>query len=73
MVVPKLIHPIPPAITSPELSPERHVEDTWMQVTSRGVCTLTKESGLSAVMLVIFVVIMWATDHFSLFCFIGFE
>ena len=33
MVVPKLIHPIPPAISSPETSPERHMEDTWMQVT----------------------------------------
>ncbi|KAI4368683.1 hypothetical protein MLD38_017213 [Melastoma candidum] len=29
VVVPKLIHPLPPA--SPEASPERHVEDTWMQ------------------------------------------
>lgn len=32
MVVPKLIHPLPPAITSPETSPERHIDDTWMQV-----------------------------------------
>jgi hypothetical protein len=32
VVVPKLIHPLPPAITSPESSPERHLEDTWMQV-----------------------------------------
>ncbi|KAG7023796.1 Serine/threonine-protein phosphatase BSL2 [Cucurbita argyrosperma subsp. argyrosperma] len=31
VVVPKLIHPIPPAITSPEMSLERHTEDTWMQ------------------------------------------
>ncbi|KAJ4826808.1 Serine/threonine-protein phosphatase bsl3 [Turnera subulata] len=31
VVVPKLIHPLPPAITSPEASPERHIEDTWMQ------------------------------------------
>ncbi|XP_022930917.1 serine/threonine-protein phosphatase BSL3-like [Cucurbita moschata] len=31
VVVPKLIHPIPPAISSPETSPERHMEDTWMQ------------------------------------------
>ena len=30
-VVPKLIHPLPPAITSPEASPD-HIEDTWMQV-----------------------------------------
>ncbi|GMI92277.1 BRI1 suppressor 1 (BSU1)-like 2 [Hibiscus trionum] len=29
VVVPKLIHPIPPA--SPEASPERHIDDTWMQ------------------------------------------
>lgn len=34
VVVPKLIHPLPPAITSPETSPERHIEDTWMQVQS---------------------------------------
>lgn len=32
MVVPKLIHPLPPAISSPETSPERQIEDTWMQV-----------------------------------------
>ncbi|PWA45797.1 Kelch repeat type 2 [Artemisia annua] len=31
VVVPKLIHPLPPAISSPETSPERHTEDTWMQ------------------------------------------
>ncbi|XP_072951204.1 serine/threonine-protein phosphatase BSL2 homolog isoform X1 [Typha angustifolia] len=31
VVVPKLIHPLPPAINSPEASPERHIEDTWMQ------------------------------------------
>ncbi|EEE65895.1 hypothetical protein OsJ_21718 [Oryza sativa Japonica Group] len=31
VVVPKLIHPLPPAITSPETSPEHHLEDTWMQ------------------------------------------
>ncbi|KAL6506501.1 Serine/threonine-protein phosphatase bsl2 [Orobanche gracilis] len=31
VVVPKLIHPLPPAISSPETSPERHLEDTWMQ------------------------------------------
>ena len=32
VVVPKLIHPLPPAITSPETSPDQ-IEDTWMQVT----------------------------------------
>lgn len=32
VVVPKLIHPLPPAISSPETSPEHHIEDTWMQV-----------------------------------------
>jgi protein phosphatase len=32
VVVPKLIHPLPPAITSLETSPEHHIEDTWMQV-----------------------------------------
>ncbi|KAL5999222.1 Serine/threonine-protein phosphatase bsl3 [Asimina triloba] len=31
VVVPKLIHPFPPAIVSPDTSPERHIEDTWMQ------------------------------------------
>ncbi|KAL5720658.1 Serine/threonine-protein phosphatase bsl2 [Ranunculus cassubicifolius] len=31
VVVPKLIHPLPPALTSPETSPEHHVEDSWMQ------------------------------------------
>ncbi|PPD71748.1 hypothetical protein GOBAR_DD31350 [Gossypium barbadense] len=32
VVVPKLIHPLPPAMSSPEASSERHIEDTWMQV-----------------------------------------
>lgn len=32
VVVPKLIHPLPPAINSAENSPERHMDDTWMQV-----------------------------------------
>ncbi|THU68322.1 hypothetical protein C4D60_Mb08t02700 [Musa balbisiana] len=31
VVVPKLIHPLPPAISSPDASPEHHTEDTWMQ------------------------------------------
>uniref|UniRef100_A0A5B7A7N5 Serine/threonine-protein phosphatase n=1 Tax=Davidia involucrata TaxID=16924 RepID=A0A5B7A7N5_DAVIN len=31
VVVPKLIHPLPPALSSPEASPDRHIEDTWMQ------------------------------------------
>ncbi|CAL9066782.1 unnamed protein product [Musa banksii] len=31
VVVPKLIHPLPPAVSSPEASPEHHIEDTWMQ------------------------------------------
>ncbi|KAJ7571101.1 hypothetical protein O6H91_01G148500 [Diphasiastrum complanatum] len=31
VVVPKLIHPLPPAATSPESSPEHQFEDTWMQ------------------------------------------
>ncbi|KAE8727191.1 Serine/threonine-protein phosphatase BSL2 [Hibiscus syriacus] len=31
VVVPKLIHPLPPAMSLPEASPERHIEDTWMQ------------------------------------------
>ncbi|KAG6532083.1 hypothetical protein ZIOFF_005921 [Zingiber officinale] len=35
VVVPKLIHPLPPAFHSPETSPERHIEDTWMQVLLR--------------------------------------
>lgn len=32
VVVPKLIHPLPPALSSPEASTECHSEDTWMQV-----------------------------------------
>ncbi|PWA97112.1 Serine/threonine-protein phosphatase BSL1 [Artemisia annua] len=32
MIVPKLIHPIPPPLESPETSPERLQDDTWMQV-----------------------------------------
>lgn len=31
VVVPKLIHPLPPALSSPEASRECHSEDTWMQ------------------------------------------
>ncbi|KAL8140906.1 hypothetical protein V2J09_006927 [Rumex salicifolius] len=31
VVVPKLIHPLPPMGSSAETSPERHLEDTWMQ------------------------------------------
>ncbi|XP_020580587.1 serine/threonine-protein phosphatase BSL1 homolog [Phalaenopsis equestris] len=31
VVVPKLIHPLPPPLHSPESSPERIVEHTWMQ------------------------------------------
>ncbi|KAE8647321.1 serine/threonine-protein phosphatase BSL1 [Cucumis sativus] len=31
VVVPKLIHPLPPPLQSPETSPERMIEDTWMQ------------------------------------------
>ncbi|KAF9688058.1 hypothetical protein SADUNF_Sadunf02G0157400 [Salix dunnii] len=31
VVVPKLIHPLPPPLQSPETSPERVVDDTWMQ------------------------------------------
>eukprot|EP00262_Sarcandra_glabra_P014680 TRINITY_DN4340_c0_g1_i1.p1 TRINITY_DN4340_c0_g1~~TRINITY_DN4340_c0_g1_i1.p1 ORF type:complete len:900 (+),score=162.24 TRINITY_DN4340_c0_g1_i1:172-2871(+) len=31
VVVPKLIHPLPPPLQSPESSPERVLEDTWMQ------------------------------------------
>ncbi|CAA2943455.1 serine threonine- phosphatase BSL3 [Olea europaea subsp. europaea] len=31
VVVPKLIHPLPPAISSPETSPEHQIDDTWMQ------------------------------------------
>ena len=34
VVVPKLIHPLPPPLQSPETSPERVIEDTWMQVSS---------------------------------------
>ncbi|MFS7987429.1 putative protein-serine/threonine phosphatase [Helianthus anomalus] len=31
VVVPKLIHPLPPPLNSPEASPEHAQEDTWMQ------------------------------------------
>ncbi|XWS76476.1 hypothetical protein CRYUN_Cryun01aG0179500 [Craigia yunnanensis] len=31
VIVPKLIHPLPPPIRSPETSPERVADDTWMQ------------------------------------------
>ncbi|KNA22500.1 hypothetical protein SOVF_033650 [Spinacia oleracea] len=31
VVVPKLIHPLPPPMQSPETSPERAMDDTWMQ------------------------------------------
>ncbi|XP_048504498.1 serine/threonine-protein phosphatase BSL1 isoform X2 [Beta vulgaris subsp. vulgaris] len=31
VVVPKLIHPLPPPLQSPETSPERCLDDTWMQ------------------------------------------
>ncbi|KAI4349581.1 hypothetical protein L6164_010154 [Bauhinia variegata] len=31
VVVPKLIHPLPPPIQSPETSPERVTDETWMQ------------------------------------------
>ncbi|XP_058082281.1 serine/threonine-protein phosphatase BSL1 [Magnolia sinica] len=31
VVVPKLIHPLPPPLQSPESSPERVIEGTWMQ------------------------------------------
>ncbi|KAJ7977479.1 Serine/threonine-protein phosphatase [Quillaja saponaria] len=31
VVVPKLIHPLPPPLQSPETSPERVIDETWMQ------------------------------------------
>lgn len=31
VIIPKLIHPLPPPLLSPETSPERVMEDTWMQ------------------------------------------
>ncbi|KAF8387947.1 hypothetical protein HHK36_026612 [Tetracentron sinense] len=31
VVVPKLIHPLPPPLQSPETSPEHVLDDTWMQ------------------------------------------
>lgn len=31
VIVPKLIHPLPPPLQSPETSPERVTEETWMQ------------------------------------------
>lgn len=32
VIVPKLIHPLPPPILSPENSPEHSGDDAWMQV-----------------------------------------
>ena len=32
VIVPKLIHPLPPPLQSPETSPERMTEENWMQV-----------------------------------------
>lgn len=37
VVVPKLIHPIPPPLQSPETSPERVMDETWMQVSPYAV------------------------------------
>lgn len=34
VIVPKLIHPLPPPILSPENSPEHYGDDAWMQVTT---------------------------------------
>ncbi|KAL5130553.1 Serine/threonine-protein phosphatase BSL2 [Glycine soja] len=56
VVVPKLIHPLPPAISSPETSPERHIEDTWMQelnanrppTPTRGRPQVTNDRGYSS-------------------------
>ncbi|GFZ04657.1 BRI1 suppressor 1 (BSU1)-like 1 [Actinidia rufa] len=31
VIVPKLIHPLPPPLHSPETSPERFIDDAWMQ------------------------------------------
>jgi len=31
VIVPKLIHPLPPPVNSPESSPERAMDATWMQ------------------------------------------
>ena len=33
VVVPKLIHPLPPPLQSPETSPEHVMDESWMQVT----------------------------------------
>lgn len=53
VVVPKLIHPLPPAISSPEASPERHIEDTWMQVLhKRALCV----GFLSSNVLVVYII-----------------
>ncbi|KAL9660994.1 hypothetical protein QQ045_025813 [Rhodiola kirilowii] len=57
VVVPKLIHPIPPALSSAEASsPENHIEDTWMQelnanrpaTPTRGRPQTTNENGALA-------------------------
>lgn len=45
VIVPKLIHPLPPPLQSPETSPERFVDDAWMQVTfSLAKCFLSFHS-----------------------------
>lgn len=40
VVVPKLIHPLPPPLQSPETSPERVMDDTWMQASFLKFSTL---------------------------------
>lgn len=40
VVVPKLIHPLPPPLQSPETSPERVMDDTWMQASFLKLSTL---------------------------------
>lgn len=63
VVVPKLIHPIPPPLQSPETSPERVMDETWMQVSFYAVSFLVLLSGQCALILepnILFVLILGA-------------
>ncbi|KAF3538706.1 hypothetical protein F2Q69_00021628 [Brassica cretica] len=46
VIVPKLIHPLPPPILSPDNSPEHSGDDAWMQVTTHAVFVSKSETHL---------------------------
>ena len=48
VVVPKLIHPLPPPLQSPETSPDRTLEDTWMQVRFIAIFIFVQKIGCPA-------------------------